>query len=138
MDTLSSIFYYTGQFLGSVMPDFVRSMFPNVNGIYTIAESLGVTFSNVFSFMGSAIGQIYLGAFSILPDGGKLPLVFHQASQYFGNSLATINFIFPVSTLVYCMTLVFSIKVALWSLHIIRIVISFARGTQVDRYKFNN
>jgi len=128
MDYITSILNFAGNF-------FNEYLSPGIVGNDTLSN-VGLGYSSIVSYIGGVLGQIFLGILIFLPSGGALPQVFHDASQYFGNALATVNFFFPVSTLVYCMTLVFSVKIALWSIHLIRIVVGFVRGVSTERYKF--
>jgi len=92
--------------------------------------------SSVGDVLQEAGAVVWKSIFYFLPDGGTLPDVFHTSAQYFGNTLMTVNFILPVDTLIYCMSLVLSVKLALFGFHIIRVIVSFTRGVGVDRYKF--
>jgi len=105
-----------------------------------VAEMLtgvGDKSADTASFIGNAVSKLFLGLFNFLPLGGGFPQVIHDAFIYFGNTLASVNFFLPVPTLIFCMSLIFSVKVTLWSFHLVRAVISFARGVNVDHYRFN-
>lgn len=108
-----------------VTPSSVTEMFTG------IGSSLGST----VSYLGSTLGSLLLGIFSYLPQGGGFPTIFHTAAQSFGSTLSSVDFIFPASALVYCLTLILSVKLALWSFHLIRVGVSFVRGVAVDNFK---
>lgn len=100
-----------------------------------VYNQIGASLSSIGGFLGSSAATVWTGILFFLPDGGTFPAVFHTSSQYMGNSLATVNFILPVDVLVYCMTLVLSVKIALWSFHVVRVVAGFVRGIPVDRFR---
>jgi len=104
--------------------------------VVEMLTGIGEHSANTASFIGNAVSKLFLGIFGFLPLGGGLPQVIHDAFIYFGNTLATVNFILPVPTLIFCMSLIFSVKIALWSFHVIRLIISFARGVGVNNYRF--
>lgn len=101
----------------------------------TVWDTFGASVSSIAGFLGSAAANVWTGILYFLPDGGTLPSEFHTAAQYMGDSLATIDFIFPVGTLIYCMSLVLSVKLALWAFHVIRVITGFVRGIPVDSPK---
>jgi len=101
-----------------------------------IFTGIGANLGSTTAFLGSVASKLIAGLFAYLPMGGGLPTVIHQGAQYFGSTLATVNFFLPVSTLVYCMTLVFSVKVALWAFHFLRTVLSFGRGIGSNNFRF--
>lgn len=100
-----------------------------------ILTGFGSNLSSTINFLGSSASKLFLGLFSFLPSGGAFPGIFHSSAVYFGNMLASIAFFFPVTALIYCMSLILSIKFALWAFHLLRVAISFARGVSVDTYR---
>lgn len=92
----------------------------------------GESIIDVITSLGS---RIFVGIFSFLPDGGTFPQSFHDAFIYFGNTLASVDVIFPTSTLIYCVSFIFAIKFALFGVHFIRVIINYVRG--IDTTAFN-
>jgi len=99
-----------------------------------ILTGIGSNLPNVASFIGSGLSKPLAVILNFLPDGGGFPTIFHTATQYFGNMLASVNWLLPVSDLIYCVTFVLSIQILLWTLHIMRVFVSFVRGIPVDRF----
>jgi len=95
---------------------------------------IGSNLPNTTGFIGNLISKPLALIFNFLPDGGGFPTVFHTASIYFGNTLASVNWLLPVADLIYCVSFVFSIQLMLWGLHIMRVFVSFIRGIPVDRF----
>jgi len=118
------------QWLGSCMDGDCSATPADVTQILT---GVGDNFTSTVAMLKSAGVELLLGIFNYLPDGGGFPDSFHSAFAYFGNALATIDFILPVSTLIYCIGFILAVKIALWSLHIIRTLISFIRGVSPER-----
>lgn len=92
--------------------------------------------SNISSWMNNGSGAVFSQLFDFMPDGGNLPSQWHEAASYFGNTLYSIDFILPVSALVQCFTVILSVKIGLWALHLIRVLIGFVRGIPVDDYRW--
>ena len=101
--------------------------------VLTVFSDTSVSLSSLPSYLLSNVSKLFYGLFDYLPDGGGFPSAFHDAALYFGDALATINFILPVSTLIYCISFILTVKFAIWAFHLIRVVFSAVRGISVDR-----
>lgn len=99
-------------------------------------DALGNSLSSATGWLGSSAAVVWAQIFYFLPDGGNLPPAMHAAAIYFGNALQTVSFVLPVASLIDCLAIIFTIKLALWIFHISRVIISFVRGVPVDRFNF--
>jgi len=106
----------------------------------SLADAVNTGLSNqvgsVLTTLKDSAVQALIDVFSYLPLGGTLPSVFHSAAQYFANTLASVDFILPVSTVLFCMSIILSVKLSLWGLNFLRLLVNFVRGIPQDRYKF--
>lgn len=69
-----------------------------------------------------------------LPAGGDFPAPVHSAAVYFGHSLASVNFIFPVDTLVTIMLIGYNMTIVLLVFYFIRFVFLTIRGVNTNRF----
>jgi len=108
---------------GDLVGDFLAGQIPDdvVTAIQNGANTLT-------GWLGTAYISIITGVINLFPQGGTFPSSFHSSASYFGNALASVNFIVPVGTLMTCITLVLGVKLALYSLHFMYMLVNFVRG----------
>jgi len=87
------------------------------------------------AWFGNITGKAVSMILGMLPPGGGLPPEMHTAALYFGNALQSVGWFLPVSDLVNCMLIVLSVKMMLWSLHILELVINFVRGIPTAKFE---
>jgi len=120
----------------------IKSVFQSIGSCFTDAgcnsgsiwEDLAQTGSDIVGGFTSGFAHVIAGIFSFLPQGGTLPQVFHDAALYFGNMLATVNWILPVDALIYCLTFILWVKIVLWAFHIVRFFYGLVRGVSFSPF----
>jgi len=106
------------------MMDFISAVTSGVGSI------LGVVGTGGFSI----VYNMFLGLFSLLPDGGALPAEVHAGAIYFGNTLQKVGFLVPVEAMVSCLIIILTAKMATWAFHVIRVIFNFVRGVGTERF----
>jgi len=94
-----------------------------------VAQAGGLT-----DWLQGTLATVFASIVNQLPEGGNFPAVFHESALYFGNSLQSVAFFLPLDALVYCLTLSLNVFFALWSFHVIRVVVNFVRGLSTERF----
>jgi len=88
-------FSVASNWIAGQVPDYVTAAIQN--GANTLTGWLGTAYITIIT-----------GVINAFPLGGVFPTSFHAAAQYFGNALASVNFVVPVGALMTCITLVLS------------------------------
>jgi len=107
------------------------STVPGFNNFWGAAASVGG------GVAGAASGVVTGGLIFIInrmPPGGGFPVQVHDAATYFGHTLAYVNFILPVDALVWCLSIVFLVKMILWAFHIALVIVNFLRGVPTQPF----
>lgn len=101
--------------------------------VLEIFTGIGDSFGSTVGLLKSAASQIILNILSVLPDSGGFPTQFDTAFSTLGGYLATVNFILPVSTLIYCISFVLALRMVIWGVHIMLTFAYFVRGVEKSK-----
>jgi len=106
----------------------------------TLENYLSLVGSGLFdllpSLAGGALTEFLVVLLQVFPNGGSLPTVFHTSAVFLGNSLSSVDFMIPVSTLMTCIFIVLSVKLSLWFFHLLRMGVHFIRGIGSPNYRW--
>lgn len=96
-----------------------------------------IILTGILAFFGLSLSlfpDFFASLINLLPAGGTLPDPVHQGAIYFGQSLAAVDFMLPVRTLVMILQISYSILCTLLVLHLGWKIMSFFRGTNSEKF----
>jgi len=97
--------------------DIINHFIGNLISLFAFPGDVTLTFATVIQ---DIVWQ--------LPNGGTMPEAWHESAMHLGDALNKVNFILPVPEMLGCVAFVFTLKLGIWSFHLVLYVINFIRG----------
>jgi len=88
----------------------------------------------MFNFLLTGIYNLIQAIISIFPTGTGFPSTVHDAFTTLGNYTGILDVFVPLSTLLFCLTLVFGVEIWLFSFKTIKYIISYIPFVKSNKY----